>query len=199
MSDGQFINLVKVAYDEMITLWMRSGLNEAGGPGAMRAFESDGKMYFASSVRTPLKPIYNDEDAAMVAGTVSWYFNTCLQGTLGDHSHNRMCAEPNRLQLFCDGHTTVHWQPTDPPQPYCQSPSRSPGSPRMAVWGRTDGPPVVGGGSYFEPCADSRKRYGCHRMARTYGLVPTRDVPPDADGQDDWVFEHEQNPRTCKT
>ena len=59
MSDAQFINLAKVAYDEMVAIWQGLKFREDACPGAMMALESEGIIYFASLIRCPNEVEFN--------------------------------------------------------------------------------------------------------------------------------------------
>lgn len=51
MTDAKLINLAKVAYTEMVTIWRGRNLVSAALPGAMAALQYKDMIYFASAIR----------------------------------------------------------------------------------------------------------------------------------------------------
>ena len=193
MSDAQFINLAKVAYDEMVDIWSRSNFNSDGCPGALIAMESGGFMYFASAIRSPNGVNLNIKDQD-IQDSVGWFQLQCTRAGMGTHRTGGRCAEPNVLRLYGDKNGLT----TDTPPRY-MAPPASNTSPRVAVWGRPSGAlPNQNKELYFKPCSDPLvSGYGCTRLVTTYGLKPVSRQNPDPSGQDNWAFSMPDNPRTA--
>ena len=191
MSDAQFINLAKVAYNEMVDIWSRSNFNSDGCPGALIAMESGGFMYFASAIRSPNGINFNIVDQA-IQDSVGWFQLQCTTQGMGTHRTGGRCAEPNVLRLYGDKNGLT----TDNPPRY-MSPPTSNTSPRIAVWGRPSGAlPNQNKEFVFDPCADPLgSGYGCTRLVARYGLKPVSKQTPDPNGQDGWAFSLPANPR----
>ena len=196
ISDAQFINLAKVAYNEMIAWWSRTQLASDGCPGAMIAMESEGIMYFASSVRSPNGIDINALDRN-VQQSIGWYQWMCQMSGGGTHKTGGRCAEPNVLRLYGDlnGIETTPTNPLGTYRPLLTTDT----SPRIAVWGRPSGAlPNQNKESFFKPCADTATGgYGCNRMATQYGLKSVSRQSPDPSGQDGWAFTLPGNPRAA--
>jgi len=189
MSDRQLLQLTKVAYDEMVALWKDKGLINDACPGALGAFESDGRIYFASSVRALPKIQWGLLDAE-IKDSIGWFFQTCMDEDMGPHRLGGKCAEPNLLRLYGEYNT--------PPggTEYTKPPTTN-SSPRLAVWGRpSPKTPTDGAEQMFPPCKDGTEGWGCIRMVPAYGLksIPDKKTPV-VDGQDDWRFTVMDNPR----
>ena len=191
MSDAQFINLAKVAYDEMVDIWSRSNFKSDACPGALIAMESAGFMYFASAIRAPNQINFNIVDQA-IQDSVGWFQQQCTRQGMGTHRTGGRCAEPNVLRLYGDKNGLT----TDNPPRY-KAPPTSNTSPRVAVWGRPYGAlPNQNRELYFNPCSDPLgSGYGCTRLATRYGLKPVSRQNPDPTGQDNWAFSLSANPR----
>ena len=190
MSDAQFINLAKVAYDEMVNIWSHKQWPANLCPGAMMAMESEGRMYFASSVRSvggvtvdiPDNPIHN---------SVDWFMEACLTNGRGARTHGGSCAEPNTLRMYQDMEETTHDNP-----PQSKVPLKTGISPRMAVWGRGKrDSPLTNPGTLFNPCVDTGSSWRCTGFVSYYGLKPVQRDNPDIGGQDNWNFFRMPNPR----
>lgn len=192
MSDAQFINLAKVAYDEMVDIWSRSNFNSDGCPGALIAMESAGFMYFASAIRSPDRGVdFNIADQA-IQDSIGWFQLQCARQGMGTHRTGGRCAEPNVLRLYGDKNGLT----TDNPPKYTAPPTSNT-SPRVAVWGRPSGAlPNQNKEFYLIPCSDSSgSGYGCTRLVTRYGLKPVSKQNPDPSGQDNWAFSRSKNPR----
>ncbi len=187
MSDGQFINLAKVAYDEMVSIWSRSNLNSDACPGAMIALESEGTIYFASAVRAGNNVDINAIDRN-IKNSIGWFQQQCQVEGMGTHRNGGRCAEPNVLRLYGD-QNGLETTPDNPLGTY-RAPPKTNTSPRIAVWGRPTGaPPNQNREAYFPPCSDSSSNgYGCNRMVNYYGLKAVSRQAPDPNGQDGWQF-----------
>jgi hypothetical protein len=195
MSDAQFINFAKVAYDEMVAIWQGLKFREDACPGAMMALESEGFIYFASSIRCPNEVEFNSIDQD-IKNSVGWWLKTCKEQGMGTHRNGGRCAEPNMLRLYGD----VKGLTSDNP-PIYKSPPTTATSPRVAVWARPKGTsPNQNKELYLFPCLDDNAGYGCIRMKGWYGLKPVSRQKPDPAGQDDWKFKISTNPRRlwCK-
>lgn len=100
LSDAQFINLAKLAYDEMVKIWAGSQLESKDCPGAMIAMESEGSVYFASSLRgagNQYTLIDNDNDDSNVVDSVGYYMLLCEVATGGRHRYGGRCAEVSAM------------------------------------------------------------------------------------------------------
>ena len=194
MSDAQFINLVKHAYDEMIARWAQASLPSDQCPGAMIGMESGGGMYFASSVRSPNNVDLNEFDRD-IQGSIGWYQHRCMVEGMGTHRTGGRCAEINVLRLYGDINGVA--DSPDHPQQVYHTPPKSDTSPRVAVWGRpTDAKPNENRETFFTPCANpADDGYGCQRLASVYGLKSVSNQVPDGAGEMDWGFTTEPNPR----
>ncbi|MCJ1460469.1 hypothetical protein MMC28_010851 [Mycoblastus sanguinarius] len=127
LSDAQFINLAKVAYNEMVNIWSESNFYSDACPGALIAMESEGFIYFASSIRAPSGINFNIVDKD-IQDSVGWFQQQCLTEGMGSHQMGGKCAEPNVLRLYGDQNGLT----TDNPPRY-NAPPKSNYSPRMAV------------------------------------------------------------------
>lgn len=187
LSDGQFINLAKVAYDEMISIWSKSNLKTDACPGAMIALESEGTMYFASAVRAISGIDINAIDRT-IQNSIGWYQEQCHTQGMGTHRTGGRCAEPNVLRLYGD-QNGLETTPDNPLGTY-KAPPKTGTSPRIAVWGRqSQVQPNQNKEAYFPPCSDPPSNgYGCNRMVAAYGLKPVSQQAPDPNGQDGWQF-----------
>ena len=194
MSDAQFINLVKHAYDEMIAKWATSLLGPDGCPGAMIGMESGGRMYFASSVRAPNGIDINAPDAD-IWQSIGWFQTVCQKNGRGTHRTGGRCAEPNVLRLYGDVNGIA--KTPDHPQGVYNKPPRTDTSPRVAVWGRpSEAKPNEGKETFFKPCANSADDgYGCETLATVYGFKTVSKQDPDGTGEGDWGYTIGQNPR----
>ncbi len=189
LSDGQLINLAKIAYDEMVAIWQSLQLSPDACPGAMAVTESDGYVLFASSVRmiagfVDLKDINADEKESP-----GWFMTACLSDGMGPHRLRGRCAEPNVLRLYGDyAKTAGHNQYV--------APTRTSSSPRLAVWGRPDNAqPLQDKEQYFLPCSDTNSGWGCNVFQLRYGFKPAAKVTRDPNGENDWKFSKVPNPR----
>jgi hypothetical protein len=192
MSDAQFINLAKVAYDEMVRLWQEAMVPDWRCPGAMIALESEGRIYFASSVRKGNDLTFSIADREVV-NSVGWFQDHCENQGWGTHRAGGACAEPNVLRLYGDKNGMTE---DDPPQ--YKAPPTTNTSPRMAVWARTGGGnPLQTLGINVLPCEGNNRGWGCERFAERYGLKPVVKGAPIADGEDGWQFLPVENPRKC--
>ncbi|WYZ39564.1 hypothetical protein EsH8_III_001478 [Colletotrichum jinshuiense] len=197
MSDLQFIHLAKVAYDEMLQLWQDAQINPDYAPGAMAAMESNGYIFFASSVKTIGGKIDLEDIDINKEGSPGWFMWFCAASGLGTHQTGGRCAEPNVLRLFGDYFEMDKGQYV--------APDLTDTGPRIAVWGRhRDTPVLAGRETYFLPCAPkSSNVWGCKRFVDEYGLKPAAKGPGgrvhDPEGQNDWDFVQIKNPRslTC--
>jgi hypothetical protein len=189
MSDAQFINLAKVAYNEMVAIWRSKLWTLEALPGAMVALESEGKIYFASSIRAlPGMQVAFASVDKDIQYSIGWFLDQCAQG-MGLHRRRGRCAEPNVLRLYGDYNGVTD---DNPPQ------YKKPTTPRIAVWGRAgDDAPVDEKEEYLKPCQDSGNDYGCIRLTNFYGWKPVPKGEPDETGQDDWKFTILANPRHC--
>ena len=195
MSDNQFINLVKHAYDEMIALWRTSQLDSGKCPGAMIGMESGGYMYFASSVRSPNAVDLNAVDRD-VWGSIGWFQTKCIEEEIGVHRTGGRCAEINVLRLYGDVNGVADSK--DHPQGVYKSPPRTNTSPRIAVWGRESGKtPDDKAETFMKPCADpASSGYGCETLATRYGCKSVSyKAVPDGAGEGDWGYTRGTNPR----
>ena len=194
MSDAQFINLAKVAYEEMISIWSRSNLPSELCPGAMIALESEGTLYFASAVRSRNGIDINAIDRN-IQNSIGWFQYQCQIEGMGTHRNGGHCAEPNVLRLYGD-QNGIETTPENPTGTY-KSPPKTNTSPRIAVWGRPSGTqPNQNQEAYFLPCADTPSSgYGCNRMVAFYGLKAVSKKTPDPNSQDDWQFKPAGNHR----
>lgn len=190
MPDAKFINLAKVAYDQMVSIWQAAQLPSNLLPGSMIALESEGRIYFASSIRAANSIDFNILDRE-IHNSVGWFQAECLE-SMGPHRRGGRCAEPNVLRLYGDAQV-----PTDDDPPRYKSPPATNSSPRIAVWGRpSEDPPLQGKETYFLPCHDTNNRgWGCNRFQNWYHLKPCAKKAPDPNGQDDWQFSSILNPR----
>ena len=194
ISDAQFINLAKVAYDEMIVRWAASQLSSDGCPGAMVAMESEGRIYFASAVRSPNGIDINAPDRN-IQQSIGWYQWMCEVSGQGTHRTGGRCAETNVLRLYGDANG-IETTPDNPLGTF-RPPPTTDTSPRIAVWGRPSGTlPRQNREAFFLPCSDpATNGYGCHTMIQRYGLKSVSSQTPDPNGQDNWGFSLDQNLR----
>ena len=193
MSDAQFINLAKVAYDEMVRLWSLSNLPSNKCPGAMIALESEGTMYFASSVHAGTDVDFNIADAN-IENSVGWFQRLCATEGMGTHRTGGRCAEPNVLRLYGDQNGLL--VTPDIPGGTYKAPPPTTKSPRVAVWGRRSiDSPNQNKETYFRPCQDNAQGYGCIRMAARYRFKPVFKQKPDPNGEDAWEFTLPNNKR----
>lgn len=198
MSDAQLLNLVKHAYDEMIARWAKASLGSNRCPGAMIGMESEGRMYFASSVRSPNSININAHDQD-IQGSIGWYQKQCEEKGWGAHRTGGKCAEINVLRLYGDVNGLA--QSPEHPQGVYKSPPKSATSPRIAVWGRPGtAKPNQESETFKPPCDDPASGgYGCVTLTRDYGMVSISSQQPDSAGENDWGFVQGQNPRgACK-
>ncbi|KAF2433863.1 hypothetical protein EJ08DRAFT_694341 [Tothia fuscella] len=110
MSDGQLLNLVRVARV----------------PGAMAAFESEGLIYIASSIQSVLS-IQTGLLGRIIPESIGWFYDACVREGMGIHRLEGRCAEPNALKLYGDRNGLSG----DPP--VYKRPPRTDASPRVAV------------------------------------------------------------------
>ncbi|MCJ1334689.1 hypothetical protein MMC10_011401 [Thelotrema lepadinum] len=190
MSDAQFINLVSLAYDEMIEIWKNAELPSRNCPGAIVAMESEGRIYFASSIRSRQGITWNNIDV-QIEGSVGWYQEQCRLTDIAMHRYRGGCGEPNVLRLYGDT-----FPPTGDPPRY-QAPPTTDTSPRMVAFIIIDSTadPWTTPGYSARPCRANDRGYGCDRFVDKYGLKPIQPQDADTTGQDDWKFEPVPNPR----
>jgi hypothetical protein len=191
LSDGQFRNLAKVAYAEMIQIWEAAEIESRFCPGAMIALESEGRIYFASSIRASDEVVFNDLEKD-IENSPGWFMNKCKNEGAGVHRLGGRCAEPNVLRLYGD----VNGKTDDNPPKQKISP-KTDTAPRMAVWGRQSGVSPAGPAQYFPPCSANQQGWGCQRFKTEFGLKPVGSGDADPTGQDGWQFTRIGNPRKC--
>lgn len=92
LSDAQFVNLAKVAYDRMVAIWQGYQISSTWCPGAMIAMESGGSIYFASSLRFAGQVDIDSVDQDVV-NSVGWYLKQCYDEGMGTHRTGGACAE----------------------------------------------------------------------------------------------------------
>ncbi|KAI9826357.1 MAG: hypothetical protein M1832_000274 [Thelocarpon impressellum] len=199
MSDAQLINLVKLAYDEMLEIWSSKTLSPSACPRAMIGMESEGTIYFASSIRSVGQPEFNVIDAD-IENSIGWFQKNCVEEGMGPHRTGGACAEISVLRVYGD----LHRIDVDD-RPRYGAPPRTSTGPRVAVWGR---PGLQKGESedpkgeppkYFDPCEDDKKGWGCRVLVQQYGLRPVSRQLPDISGQDDSEFETKSPLPTCSS
>ncbi|KAF8542569.1 hypothetical protein BDD12DRAFT_824407 [Trichophaea hybrida] len=182
MSDGQFVNLIKVAYNEMVAKYRSEhpqGDNQL--PGAMIGLASGKKIYFASSIKVIQAVEFYARDSK-----IREYFDFCLIFSLGSHRTGGACGEPNVLDLWYGENDA------DPP-----SGSTVSHQPRIAAWLRFPGD-AVGTERNYKPCSSRNgSGYGCKELVKDKGLVPVFDVQPVTTGQDNWNFVRRSLRQAC--
>ena len=193
MSDGQFINLARRAYDEMVALWNNYNLPPNLLPGSMIAMESQGYVYFASSIRKLDGSVDLNAPDWHIVNSPGWFSVTCMTAR-GPHRLDGACAEPSVARLYGDKWRPVPEIPNEP----MRTPPKYP-KPRIAVWGRRAGQqPFQGVEQYFRPCRNPEDGgWGCEEFAEFYAFNPVQNRYPDPAGEDEWQFTRERNPRIC--
>ena len=185
MSDAQFINLARRAYDEMVTYWAGKQWPENLLPGSMIAMESQGSIYFASAVRKLDQSIDINLPNKDVVNSASWFYTQCEEA-FGPHRNGGACAEPNVLRFYATQNPDDQDKESTPP--------KSNKSPRVAVWGRKTGDlPRQNKETYFPPCGDINTGWGCNRFSNWFGFKPVSKQDPDPAGEDDWKFSRDPN------
>ena len=185
MSDGQFINLAKRASEKMHDLWENGKWPGTLLPSTMIAIESEGSMYFASSVKAPQDIDFQYFDAG-TKFSPGWFFNMCLMEGWGEHRYGGRCAEPNVLRFYGE-------QETEPGADALKTPPKTDTSPRIAVWLHDI---YQDQDEYIEPCYDKANvGYGCTHLKDQYGFKPVANEARDTTGENDWQFSKPTNVR----
>lgn len=160
----------------------------------MIAMESKGRMYFASAVRSPNGIDISASDRN-IQQSVGWYQWMCQVSGEGTHRTGDRCAEPNVLRLYDDANG-IETTPNNPLGTF-KPPPPTDTSPRIATWGRLSGTlPRQNCETFFPPCSDTATNgCGCHTLVQRYGLKSVSSQTSTPDGQDNWGFPLDQNPR----
>ena len=132
MSDAQFVNLAAVAYEEIVALWSAAQLPRARCPMVVVVLESEGNIYFASSLKNGNSVELSSIDEN-VRNSVGWLMNQSNRISGRGHRNRGGCAEPNVLRLY--GHFHHPWGTSDV-QTYQAPPKVTGTSPRMAAFRR---------------------------------------------------------------
>lgn len=186
MTDGQLVNLAKVAYNEMVAIWRSKLLPFEDLPGAMVALATVDKMFFASSIKTGRK---DDPPSVFLNNVIKEFLETCEKEGMGVHQTGGKCGEPNVLELHFSSQGR-------PPFGLREGASRKA---RLAAWVRFPGA-ALGSEVNYPPCGQhSSNGFGCHRILTYFNLDWVWGKQPDATGEDNWQITPFPNPREACT
>jgi hypothetical protein len=181
MGNSQFVNLVKVAYNEMVAKYRSENHpNDNNLPGAMIGLASGKKIYFASSIKVVQATRFYEADSK-----IKEYLDYCLILGLGSHRTGGACGEPSVLDLW------YRENDADPP-----TGSVVLRNPRIAAWLRFPNT-AVGTERNYKPCSRHDYGYGCEELVRDKGLDAVSNVQPDTNGEDDWTFVTRNLRQSC--
>ena len=203
ISDSQFGSLCALAYGEMVNIWRESGLKEHCCPEAMAVVESDGLLFFASSIKSiPGKSC--NSIVAHIQGSVGNFQATIEERERQIHRSYGSCAEVNVLRLYREysqgQRAEISKEGGEKEYKGPHSSTSSP--PRLAAWiTKKKGKPSSNEGISAAPCKDptnntrpNEVKYGCSRVITYYGLKPVVVEECDRTRENDWKFARVSNP-----